>query len=174
MNLKSLIREIPDFPAKGISFKDITTLLKDNDALHEVIKLFKGSFIDKGISKVIGIESRGFIIGGILASELNAGFVPVRKKGKLPGMTISETYELEYGADTIEMHLDAVSKNDIVLVHDDLLATGGTAFAVLRMLKKLDVSNIYFCFLIDLEIIQTSEKEIIYGYNPNVLVKYSD
>jgi len=89
-------------------------------------------------------------------------------------MTISETYELEYGADTIEMHLDAVSKNDIVLVHDDLLATGGTAFAVLRMLKKLDVSNIYFCFLIDLEIIQTSEKEIIYGYNPNVLVKYSD
>jgi adenine phosphoribosyltransferase len=173
MNLKNLIREIPDFPARGISFKDITTLLKNNLALHDVINIFKENYKNKGVTKVIGVEARGFIMGGALAYELNAGFVPVRKKGKLPGKTVSETYELEYGTDSIEMHEDAISKEDTVLIHDDLLATGGTALAVLRMIKKMGVSNIYFCFICDLEFIKSSEKDIIYGYNPYILVKYS-
>ncbi|MDD4143992.1 MAG: adenine phosphoribosyltransferase [Prolixibacteraceae bacterium] len=174
MILKDLIREIPDFPVKGISFKDITTLLKDNLAIHSVIEELKNNFADKGITKVVGIEARGFIIGGALANELNAGFVPVRKKGKLPGKTISESYDLEYGTDSIEMHQDGLSKGDIVLIHDDLLATGGTAHAVLRMLNKAGISKIYFCFICDLEFIQSADKDIIYDYNPYILVKYSD
>lgn len=173
MNLKNYIREISDFPTKGINFKDITTLFKDNLALHEVINVFKENFENKGITKVIGIEARGFIVGGALANELKAGFVPVRKKGKLPSDIVSETYELEYGTDCVEMHLDAISKEDIVLIHDDLLATGGTALAVLKMLKKLGVSNIYFCFICDLEFIRTSGKNILYDYKPLILVKYS-
>jgi len=168
MNLKDLIREIPDFPVDGISFKDITTLLKDNIALHEVIENFKEQFGDKKITKVVGIEARGFILGGALANELNAGFVPVRKKGKLPGKTISQKYALEYGTDSIEMHQDAISKDDTVLVHDDLLATGGTSLAVLNILK-----NIYFCFICDLNFIQSINKEIIYNYDPFILVKYT-
>lgn len=172
MNLKSKIREIPDFPTKGISFKDITTLLKEKDAFHFVTKEIVGEFKEKGISKVLGIESRGFIVGGALANELNAGFVPVRKKGKLPAEKISETYELEYGTDTIEMHRDAISEEDIVLIHDDLLATGGTANAVYNMVKRAGVKKVYFSFICDLEFIKTPQKTIIQGLNPHVLVKY--
>lgn len=172
MNLKSKIREIPDFPTKGISFKDITTLLKEKDAFHFVTKEIVAEFKEKGISKVLGIESRGFIVGGALANELNAGFVPVRKKGKLPAEKISETYELEYGTDTIEMHRDAISEEDIVLIHDDLLATGGTANAVYNMVKRAGVKKVYFSFICDLEFIKTPQKTIIQGLNPHVLVKY--
>lgn len=172
MNLKSKIREIPDFPTKGISFKDITTLLKEKDAFHFVTKEIVVEFKEKGISKVLGIESRGFIVGGALANELNAGFVPVRKKGKLPAEKISETYELEYGTDTIEMHRDAISEEDIVLIHDDLLATGGTANAVYNMVKRAGVKKVYFSFICDLEFIKTPQKTIIQGLNPHVLVKY--
>ncbi len=174
IDLKNKIRVIPDFPEKGVSFKDITTLLKDNYAFKHMIQKFNDIFCNSGITKVIGIEARGFIIGGALANELNAGFVPIRKKGKLPGKTISETYDLEYGTDSIEMHQDSISKDDVVLIHDDLLATGGTAHAVLKMLKNITTSNIYFCFICDLEFIQTDFKNIIYKYNPYILVKYSD
>jgi adenine phosphoribosyltransferase len=174
MNLKDLIREIPDFPVNGISFKDITTLLKNNIALHEVIESFRNQFSDKQITKVVGIEARGFILGGAIANELNAGFVPVRKKGKLPGKTITEKYALEYGTDSIEIHQDAISKEDIVLIHDDLLATGGTALAVLNMLKNIGVKNIYFCFICDLQFIKSANKDIVYNYDPFILVKYTE
>lgn len=173
MNLKDLIREIPDFPVSGISFKDITTLLKNNIALHEVIENFKEQFCEKKITKVVGIEARGFILGGALANELNAGFVPVRKMGKLPGQTITQKYSLEYGTDSIEMHQDAITNDDTVLVHDDLLATGGTSLAVLNILKSIGVKNIYFCFICDLNFIQSTNKDIIYNYDPFILVKYT-
>jgi adenine phosphoribosyltransferase len=172
MDLKSKIREIPDFPTRGISFKDITTLLKEKDAFRFVIKQIVSEFKGKHISKVLGIESRGFIVGGALASELNAGFVPVRKKGKLPAEKISETYKLEYGTDTIEMHRDAISEDDVVLIHDDLLATGGTAHAVYNMVKKAGVKRVYFSFICDLEFIETPHKKLIRKHNPHILVKY--
>lgn len=172
MDLISIIREIPDFPTKGISFKDITTLLKDKEAFRFVTDEIVIKFKDKHISKVLGIESRGFIFGGALARELDAGFVPVRKKGKLPADKISETYELEYGKDTIEMHSDAISQEDVVLIHDDLLATGGTANAVYNMVKRAGVKNIYFSFVCDLEFIKTPQKEVIQNFNPHILVKY--
>jgi adenine phosphoribosyltransferase len=172
MDLKSKIREIPDFPTKGINFKDITTLLKEKDAFRYVIKKIVSEFKDKHITKVLGIESRGFIIGGALANELNAGFVPIRKIGKLLAEKISETYELEYGTDTIEMHRDAISKDDVVLIHDDLLATGGTAHAVYNMVKFAGVKKIYFSFICDLEFIQTPQKKVIQNLKPHILVKY--
>ena len=174
MDLKNAIREIPDFPRKGINFKDITTLLKDRDCLDFTVKSIVKKFSDFNITKVIGIEARGFILGGVIAHELNAGFVPVRKKGKLPAATISETYELEYGADSVEMHNDALTKDDIILIHDDLLATGGTALAVLKMANRIGVKDIYFSFICDLEFIKTKSKEIIKVYDPYVLVKYNE
>ncbi len=172
MDLKSKIREIPDFPTKGISFKDITTLLKEKDAFRFVINKIISEFKEKNISKVLGIESRGFIMGGALAHQLNAGFVPVRKKGKLPAEKITETYQLEYGMDTIEMHKDALKEDDVVLIHDDLLATGGTANAVYNMVKRVGVKNVYFSFICDLEFIQTPQKKVIQNLNPHILVKY--
>jgi adenine phosphoribosyltransferase len=172
MDLKKVIREIPDFPIKGISFKDITTLLKEKDYLNYTINDIVDNFRDYNITKVIGIEARGFILGGAIANELNAGFVPIRKYGKLPGKKVIEKYDLEYGTDEIEMHADALNKNDIVLIHDDLLATGGTSLAVLKMVKKFGINNIYFCFICDLEFIQTEQKNIIKEYNPYILVKY--
>lgn len=173
MDLKSKIREIPDFPTKGISFKDITTLLKDKAALRFVTRKISEEFRDKQITKVLGIESRGFIFGGVVAHELNAGFVPVRKEGKLPAEKVSETYELEYGNDTVEIHRDALTEEDVVLIHDDLLATGGTAHAVLKMVKRMGVKTVYFSFICDLEFIETPQKLAIHKFQPQVLVKYS-
>ena len=172
MNLKDKIREVPDFPKKGINFIDITTLLKDKKAIQYITGKIVDEFRDKQISKVLGIEARGFILGGILAHELSAGFVPVRKKGKLPSDVISETYQLEYGTDTVEIHRDALSEEDVVLIHDDLLATGGTAQAVLNMIKQVGIKKVYFSFLCDLEFIQTPEKEVLKQFDPHVLVKY--
>jgi len=172
MDLKSKIREVSDFPTKGISFKDITTLFKDKEAFRFVTKEIVSEFKEKQISKVLGIESRGFIFGGALANELNAGFVPIRKKGKLPAEKISETYELEYGTDTIEMHRDAISEDDVILIHDDLLATGGTAHAAYNMVKSAGVKTVYFSFICDLEFIQTPQKKVIQKFNPHILVKY--
>jgi len=172
MDIKRMIREIPDFPQKNINFKDITTLLKDKEALRYTSDLIINYFQGKGITKVLGIEARGFIFGGILAQGLDAGFVPVRKKGKLPARTISETYALEYGTDCIEIHSDALQKNDVVLIHDDLLATGGTAHAVLNMVHAAGVKQIYFSFICDLAFIQNSKKEVIAGYDPQILVRY--
>lgn len=172
MNLKDKIREVPDFPKKGINFIDITTLLKDKKAIQYITGKIVDEFRDRQISKVLGIEARGFILGGILAHELSAGFVPVRKKGKLPSDVISETYQLEYGTDTVEIHRDALSEEDVVLIHDDLLATGGTAQAVLNMIKQVGIKKVYFSFLCDLEFIQTPEKEVLKQFDPHVLVKY--
>ena len=172
MNLKKFIREVPDFPQEGINFKDITTLLKDKDAFSKVVDSITLNFKDKGITKIVSLESRGFIIGGALAHQLNAGFVPIRKAGKLPSETISISYELEYGTDSVEIHKDSLSKNDIVLIHDDLLATGGTAWAALQLVKKFDVQKVYLSFICDLAFIKTPIKKALENYFPHILVKY--
>lgn len=172
MNLKNEIREIPDFPKEGINFKDITTLLKSKDAFSLVVDSIVSEFKDKNITKIVGLESRGFIFGGAIANKLNAGFVPVRKKGKLPAEVVCETYELEYGYDSVEIHADALDEEDVVLIHDDLLATGGTAFAALNLIKNMGVKKIYFSFLCDLEFINTPKKKKIMEFNPQILVKY--
>jgi len=173
MNLKNQIREVQDYPKKGISFKDITTLIKNKDALNYVIDSIVNEFKDKGVTKVVGLEARGFIFGGAIASRLNAGFVPVRKKDKLPFKKMTESYALEYGEDKIEMHLDGLESHDIVLIHDDLLATGGTAHAALRMVEKCGVEKVYFSFVCDLEFIDTPSKRILSNYETQILVKYS-
>lgn len=172
MNLKNEIREVPDYPKAGINFKDITTLIKNPVAFNKVVELVEGEFINDGITKVVGLEARGFIFGGAIAAKLNAGFVPVRKKGKLPSGVITESYQLEYGEDRIEMHVDSLNKNDVVLIHDDLLATGGTAFAALQMVKKLGVEKICFSFVCDLEFIDTPLKKELMKHKTQVLVKY--
>jgi len=150
-NLKNLIRNIPDFPVKGIQFKDITTLLEDAQALHETAMILTDHYKDCGITKVIGIESRGFILGSILAYNLNAGFVPIRKPGKLPAETIEEVYEKEYGFDKVQIHKNTLTDSDVVLMHDDLLATGGTSTAACNLVRKIGVKKIYLNFLVELE-----------------------
>ena len=172
MNLKECIREIPDYPVKGISFKDITTLLKDEKAFREVVDSVSTYFKDKGITKIVSLESRGFIVGGAVAYCLNAGFVPARKKGKLPAETIHECYDLEYGTDMIEMHLDALSSDDVVLIHDDLLATGGTACAALKLVQQMNVKQIFFSFICDLKFIENGNKKILSEYETHRLVEY--
>ncbi len=173
MDLKKEIREIPDYPKEGINFKDITTLVKNPVAFNYVVDSIVKEFKEKGITKVVALEARGFIFGGALASKLDAGFVPVRKKGKLPFNVIAETYQLEYGEDRIEMHVDGLDKNDVVLIHDDILATGGTALATLNLVKKLGVDKVFFSFVCDLEFIDTPQKQVLQDYNKHVLVKYS-
>lgn len=173
MDLKKEIREVPDYPKAGISFKDITTLFKNKDAIQYVTSAISENFSEKGITKVLGLEARGFVFGGAVADRLDAGFVPVRKKGKLPCDKLQETYELEYGLDSVEMHADALDQNDVVLIHDDLLATGGTAMAALKLAQKCGVKQIYFSFICDLEFIDTPNKQHIKKYNPHILVKYN-
>lgn len=149
--LKKAIRNIPDFPIPGIQFKDVTTLFQEPKRLYAVSKNISDIYQEKGITKVVGIESRGFIMGSIVALNLNAGFVPMRKPGKLPAETIEETYQKEYGTDTIQIHVDALNKDDIVLLHDDLLATGGTMAAAYRLVKKFGVEKIYINCIVELE-----------------------
>lgn len=149
--LRNAVRNIPDFPIQGIQFKDVTTLFKDPDNLKALARELSGRYKNKGITKVVGIESRGFIMGPIMALELNAGFIPVRKPGKLPAETIEEVYEKEYGTDAIQIHIDALSEDDVVLIHDDLLATGGTMLAAYNLVKKMNVKKIYINFIIELE-----------------------
>ena len=145
------LREIPDFPIPGILFYDVTTLFKNAECLNEMLDSLYKLYKDKGITKVVGIESRGFILGGALAAKLNAGFVMARKPGKLPAETIEETYAKEYGTDCIQIHKDAISENDIVLLHDDLLATGGTMAAAYRLVEKCGAKKTYINFVIELE-----------------------
>ena len=149
--LKKSVRNVPDFPIPGIQFKDVTTLFKDPDILRELSDILREMYQDKGITKVVGIESRGFIMGPLMASQLNAGFVPIRKPGKLPAAVYEESYQKEYGTDAIQIHRDAISADDIVLLHDDLLATGGTMAAAVRLIRKFNPVNIYVNFLIELE-----------------------
>lgn len=149
--LTAAVRNIPDFPIEGIQFKDITTLFQSPTHLKELSDILYDRYKDKGITKVVGIESRGFFMGPELAIRLNAGFVPIRKPGKLPYKVIEEKYTKEYGIDAIQIHEDALTEDDIVLIHDDLLATGGTMVAALKLVKKMNVKKVYINFLIELE-----------------------
>ena len=148
--VKEVIRDVVDFPTKGIVFKDLTTAFKDADALKVIGNSIREQYKDLGVTKVVGIESRGFIGASILAYELNAGFVPVRKPGKLPADTLKKSYSKEYGTDTIEIHRDAITPDDIVVLHDDVLATGGTMAAAYELVKSMNPKKIYINFIIEL------------------------
>ncbi len=153
MNLEQVIasiRNVPDFPKPGIMFKDITTAMKDAEVLKFISDSLYDYYKDKGITKVVGVESRGFVLGSILAYKLGAGFVLLRKPGKLPAETFKIDYDLEYGSDSLEIHKDAIDANDVVLLHDDLLATGGSAGAALKLLEKFSNTPVYVSFLIEL------------------------
>lgn len=152
--MMGIIRNIPDFPKKGIQFKDMTTAFAKPECLtwmkEELIKKYR----DKGVTKVVGIESRGFIMAPMLAEAIGAGFVPVRKPGKLPAEVVEVSYAKEYGTDTIQMHKDALCEDDVVVLHDDLLATGGTMAAAVELAKKFNVKKIYVDFLVELDALE--------------------
>lgn len=158
MDLYKYIKDVPDFPKKGIVFKDITPLLSNAEALKFATNSLLKIVGNKKIDKVIGVESRGFFFAPLLARELNAGFIPVRKPGKLPSKVAQETYDLEYGTDALEIHEDAISKGDKVLVHDDVLATGGTAEAVCKLVEKLGGEIVQCNFLLELDFLQGNKK----------------
>ncbi|MCL6494714.1 MAG: adenine phosphoribosyltransferase [Ignavibacterium sp.] len=170
MDLKAHIRNIKDFPKQGIMFRDITTLLKNPEAMkytgEKLLEFTKGLKVDK----VVGIESRGFIFGSILSDKLNAGFVPVRKPGKLPAEKERATYQLEYGTDTLEIHKDAIKPGDNVLIHDDLLATGGTMEAVCKMIERLGGNVVQISFIIELTFLNGREK--LKNYDVKSIVQY--
>ena len=169
-DFKRSIRAVEDWPKEGVSFKDITTMLKDPELLKASIKEMSSPFRNDKVDIVVGPESRGFIFGVPVAVELNAGFVPVRKKGKLPAKTVSASYELEYGSDTLEMHEDGIRKGQRVLIVDDLLATGGTISAVIEMCEKLGAVIVGLSFMIELEFLNGREK--LKGRRVNSIVKY--
>lgn len=150
MDLKRVIREVPDFPKAGIGFKDITTLLKDGEAFRESVNAMQAAFADAGATKVVGIETRGFMFAAVLAYNWGVGFVPIRKHGKLPAATLRESYSLEYGSDHLEIHVDACEPGERVLVVDDLLATGGTAQAACSLVERLDAEIVGLGFLAEL------------------------
>ena len=170
MNLEKFIRDVPDFPKKGILFKDITTLLQNGDAfrlaMNRMMKKYRGEEIDK----VVGVEARGFILGGIMAYKLGCGFVPARKPGKLPYSATHEEYTLEYGTNALEMHEDGILPGERVLVVDDLLATGGTALAAARLVEKLGGTVVGIEFLVELGFLHGREK--LSGYKVNSLIAY--
>jgi adenine phosphoribosyltransferase len=172
VELKSYIRNVPDFPKKGIGFKDITTLLKEPEPFRQAVQTMCEPFNDRKPDHVVGIESRGFIFGGAIAVELGAGFIPIRKPGKLPAETMREEYTLEYGIDSIEIHRDSIQKGARLLLVDDLLATGGTAAAAIRLIKRLGGVVVGAVFLIELCFLNGREK---LGDVPvHVLIQYSE
>lgn len=156
--VQASIRNVPDFPKPGIQFKDVTTAFKEPKLFQFIIKEIAGHYSDLGITRIVGVESRGFILGSALANELSAGFVPVRKPGKLPADTYKQSYELEYGTDTLEMHTDALTPEDVVLIHDDLLATGGTVGATIDLVRKFGVKKIFVNFFVELDFLKGREK----------------
>ena len=168
--LKKYIRSIHDFPIKGVMFRDITTLLKEPDGINQTIedllKFAEGAEIDK----IVGIESRGFIFGSLLAQRLGVGFIPARKPGKLPAETESQTYQLEYGEDSIEIHKDAINRGDKILIHDDLLATGGTAAATVKLVEKLGGEVVQLSFIIELTFLKGKDK--LKGYDIKSIISY--
>lgn len=172
MNLKSLIRSIPDYPKPGIMFRDVTTLLADargfRRAVDELVQPLAGQKIDK----VAGIEARGFILGGAVAHQLSAGFVPIRKKGKLPFKTLGEKYELEYGADEVEIHVDAVRPGDRLLLVDDLIATGGTAAAAIRLLERAGAKIELCAFVVDLPELGGADRLRALGKDVAALIQF--
>jgi adenine phosphoribosyltransferase len=169
MEYKKLIRDIPDYPVKGVIFKDLTTLWKDKEGFKKSIKDLITLIKDTIFDKVVSIEARGFILGAVIAYELNKGFVPVRKKGKLPYKTISYKYSLEYGEDEIFIHEDAIKKGEKVLIVDDLLATGGTTNAVINLIKKLGGQSIGAAYLVELEFLKGRNRIDVPVYS---LIKY--
>ena len=168
--LKQKIREIPDFPKAGILFYDVTTLLKDPDGLRQSIDLMAARYAGSEIDKVVGIESRGFILAPAIATLLGAGFVPVRKPGKLPAKTLDVAYDLEYGQDRIEVHEDAIEAGERVLIVDDLMATGGTAAAAVELVRRLEGNLVGAAFLVELEFLQGRSK--VPGVEIFSLLKY--
>ena len=170
-HLRKLIREVPDFPKAGIYFSDITRLLKDAEGLKQTLDALAEQFAGERIDTVIGVESRGFIFAAPLAYHLNAGFVPVRKPKKLPAERISVSYDLEYGTDTLEMHRDAVGTGHKVLIVDDLLATGGTAKAVVDLVEQLGGEIVGLLFLVELDFLKGREK--FEGYDVRSLIRYA-
>ena len=170
--LKSKIRNIPDFPKKGIVFRDITTLLVDPYSFRLTIDTLAWRYSKMEIDVIAGIEARGFLIGGAVAYELRKGLVPIRKKGKLPFETVSHEYELEYGFDSIEVHIDAVKKGDRVLIIDDLLATGGTSLACAHLIEKIGGKVAELAFIVDLPDVGGRKKIEQAGYNMYALVQY--
>lgn len=174
MPIKSKIRTIPDYPKKGIMFRDITTLIKDPVGFRLVIDNFTQRYIkgDLDFDVIVGIESRGFIIGGALSYTLGRGFVPIRKKGKLPGEKISHEYELEYGTDVIEIHKDSLKKGERVIIIDDLLATGGTALAAAALVEKLGGVVVEMAFIVDLPDVGGHKKITKKGYKVYVQTEF--
>jgi adenine phosphoribosyltransferase len=172
MDLTSTIRSVPDFPKEGILFYDITTLLKNPDAFKASVDQLVKRYRQTGVEVVAGIESRGFIFGAALAYQLGVGFVPVRKPGKLPAQTIAESYLLEYGVNTVEIHVDAITRGQKVLVIDDLLATGGTAQAACNLVEKLGGQVVGVAFVIELNFLHGREK--LPGYDVFSLLQYNE
>ncbi len=169
-NLRKYIRSIKDFPKKGVMFRDITTLLSQPEAVKETLDIMYEYAKGLNVSKVVGIEARGFIFGALLAEKLGVGFVPIRKPGKLPAETESTTYALEYGTDTIEIHKDAVKVGERVLLHDDLLATGGTAQAAASLIEKIGGEVAQISFIIELTFLKGREK--LKNYDVKTLIEY--
>jgi adenine phosphoribosyltransferase len=172
MDVKAKIRNVPDFPKPGILFYDITTLLRDRDGFHSAVAEIASPFRGQGVDLVIGIESRGFILGGAVADVLRAGFVPVRKPGKLPATAVRESYALEYGTDCLEIHEDAVTPGQRVLIVDDVIATGGTARATASLVRKLGGSVHALAFLVELEFLNGRGK--LDGENIHTVVRYAE
>ncbi|MDE1937609.1 MAG: adenine phosphoribosyltransferase [Alphaproteobacteria bacterium] len=172
MDFKSTIRTIPDYPKKGIQFRDVTTLFGNPRAFRAAVDALVQPYAGVRIDKVAGIEARGFILGGAVAHQLSTGFVPIRKKGKLPFTVIGEEYDLEYGKDQVEIHIDAVKPGDHVVVVDDLIATGGTAFAGIRLLERAGAKVIGCCFVIDLPELGGADKIRALGKEVTTLVRF--
>lgn len=171
IDLKKYIRDIPDFPKKGIIFKDITTLLKDKKALSATINALAKQYAKTKVDYVVAVESRGFIFGTALACEMGVGFIPVRKKGKLPAKTRAVTYELEYGTDTLEIHEDALKKGDKVVIIDDLLATGGTVSAVAKLVDGMGAKIAGIGFVVELSFLRGRDK--LQGYPVFSIIQYN-
>jgi adenine phosphoribosyltransferase len=172
MDLKSVIRTIPDYPKAGIMFRDISTLLGDPAAFRRAVDELVQPFAGKKIDKIAGVEARGFIMGGAVAHQLSAGFIPIRKKGKLPFKTVAVEYALEYGQDVIEIHVDACAAGDKVLLVDDLIATGGTALAAVKLLRQAGANVVGACFVIDLPDLGGAEKLRAAGVPVSVLASF--
>ena len=171
-NLKRLIRTIPDYPKPGIMFRDVTTLLRDADGFEQAVIAMTQPFVDKGIDAVAGIEARGFILGGAVADRLGCGFIPIRKKGKLPWKTIGQDYTLEYGVDAIEIHEDAIGQGERILIVDDLIATGGTAEAAVKLVRRSGGEVAGAAFIIDLPDLQGLSKLAAFGVTCHALVAF--
>src|SRR5680860_377216 len=170
MDLKDKIRNIPDFPKKGIVFFDITTLIKDGEALKYSVEAMAEQFKGKKIDAIMGAESRGFIFGAAIAYKLGVGFIPVRKPGKLPYKTCQVSYDLEYGSSSLEMHIDAIKKGENILVVDDLIATGGTAKAMAQIIEQMGGNVVGFSFLVELSFL--NPRKVLEGYEIRSLVEY--